>query len=372
MPQSKQTHIAIASLNSDLNLIVDDGWRVLLPAGNFRANDGRPHEVPSGWYLDETIANHLIAELARRGADIVGDYEHATLRAKETGEENPASAWLSSHEMRYDDRHGLLIKPRWTKKAKAYLDAREYRFLSPVFGYDKETGHPTFIHSFALTNDPALPGVGELVALASEINHLNSQQSEDNTMDELLMKLLAALEIEVTDEDYESAAQTATDLIKSLKEKKAESLAKDEEIAELTSKIESNDPKRTAEYKALEKAYRGVAKELAVLSSQSGDRQIDAVVDKARTEGRIISAEVDYLKAFGKSHGITALSSMLKGRPALVALSSTQVTEDVVDAAKEAVNEELTPEQLKVMEELGFTKEEFLAYLLEQKKEEEA
>jgi phage I-like protein len=62
----------------------------LLPAGEFRAWDGRPEGI-SAWKLTEADGARLVAEMAARKSARVIDYEHGTLRAKETGKRAPAA-----------------------------------------------------------------------------------------------------------------------------------------------------------------------------------------------------------------------------------------------------------------------------------------
>ena len=50
----------IASLSQVINAATR-GVIQLLPAGTFRAGDGRPAECPDGWFIDGTIAAALIA-----------------------------------------------------------------------------------------------------------------------------------------------------------------------------------------------------------------------------------------------------------------------------------------------------------------------
>lgn len=53
----------------------------LIPAGPFRAPDGRPADAPA-WQLDGETAARLVADMAARQSARYIDYEHATLHAK--------------------------------------------------------------------------------------------------------------------------------------------------------------------------------------------------------------------------------------------------------------------------------------------------
>lgn len=69
----------------------------LIPAGPFRAPDGRPADAPA-WQLDDATAARLVADMAARQSDRYIDYEHATLHAKTKGTEAPAAGWFDALE----------------------------------------------------------------------------------------------------------------------------------------------------------------------------------------------------------------------------------------------------------------------------------
>jgi phage I-like protein len=139
----------------------------ILPAGAFQSKDGRPASVTQGrishWRLDASNAAAVIA--ARRNGEqgFVIDYEHQTLNKATNGQPAPAAGWFKGLEWR--EGQGLfMVQIEWTERARAMISGGEYRYLSPVFGFDSQTGAVTYIHSVALTNDPALIGLADLAA----------------------------------------------------------------------------------------------------------------------------------------------------------------------------------------------------------------
>ena len=91
------------------------------------------------------------------------DYEHQTLNKATNGQPAPAAGWFKGLEWR--EGQGLfMVQIEWTERARAMISGGEYRYLSPVFGFDSQTGAVTYIHSVALTNDPALIGLADLAA----------------------------------------------------------------------------------------------------------------------------------------------------------------------------------------------------------------
>lgn len=97
-------------------------WVQLLPAGRFQGRDGR------SFVLDNPQA--VLAETAKRG-DLPIDYEHQMddPAARPATGEVRAAGWIKQLEARDDGIWGLV---EWTEKARNMIEAREYRYLSPV------------------------------------------------------------------------------------------------------------------------------------------------------------------------------------------------------------------------------------------------
>jgi phage I-like protein len=138
----------------------------ILPAGAFRAGDGRPQGV-SAWFLDTKGAAALIAAAKARRSNYVIDYDHQTLNAATAGGPARAAGWFSALEWREGD--GLyVIDARWTDAATQLLAKREYRYVSPVFRYDAD-GRVVELVSAAITNTPALDGLTDLAAASVKL-----------------------------------------------------------------------------------------------------------------------------------------------------------------------------------------------------------
>lgn len=97
-------------------------WVQLLPAGRFQGRDGR------SFVLDNPQA--VLAETAKRG-DLPIDYEHQMddPAARPATSEVRAAGWIKQLEACDDGIWGLV---EWTEKARNMIEAREYRYLSPV------------------------------------------------------------------------------------------------------------------------------------------------------------------------------------------------------------------------------------------------
>lgn len=134
----------------------------VIPSGEFRARDGRPNDCVA-WQLSPIKAAKLVAAFNRQTIRCVVDYEHQTLMAASNGKPAPAAGWFSTLEWRADGLYAVDVS--WTESASAMLTAGEYKYLSPVFSYDKQ-GEILQLLSVALTNNPALDMLPDLSAVA--------------------------------------------------------------------------------------------------------------------------------------------------------------------------------------------------------------
>jgi phage I-like protein len=80
---------------------------------------------------------------------------------------------------------------RWTPKATAHLEAGEYRYFSPLFNSDMQTGRIEKVLDVALTNTPALFDIDALVAASAHTN-----PKEDHVDPELKKALDRIAELE--------------------------------------------------------------------------------------------------------------------------------------------------------------------------------
>jgi phage I-like protein len=116
-------------------------WIQLLPAGEFFGRDGR------GPYV--TDAASVLDWYGQWGERVI-DYEHPEERH---GQPVPGAGWIQAMEAREGSIWGRV---EWTRKAAEMIAEREYRYLSPVFDYEPDTGRVVRIVSAGLTNQPNL------------------------------------------------------------------------------------------------------------------------------------------------------------------------------------------------------------------------
>ena len=181
----------------------------LVPAGRFRANDGRPSGI-TGWLMDGESARRIIAALATQKNDMLIDYEHQSLRTQETGKPAPAAGWFKRLEWREGD--GLYITDaRWTRNAAAMLTAQEYRYISPVFSFDDVTGRVLSILGAAITNTPGLDGLTDLAALKANMPATSRYPSDftDEASYQAYLNAAAAGKVRINGRDPLTTAQRA-------------------------------------------------------------------------------------------------------------------------------------------------------------------
>ena len=256
----------------------------------------------------------------------------------------------------------------WTAPAAAHIAAKEYAYISAVFDYDKQTGEVLALRHAALTNDPGLDGMAPVAALSARQgagpwidpcgDTANTPQDpkdceEEKTM-ELLKKLLAALGLPET-----TSEETAVTAVAALK-------AKNDATATELAALKAAAPAGAVDlskYVPVE-VVDGLRANMAALTAQGGT-DVDALVEKAKADGKVWPAEVDYLKSLGKTSGVAVLKAQLDARPVVPALVGMQsqaalTAQHSQQQQQQAGANAITTEGLAVCKALGLTAEEFL------------
>ncbi|MFL1552491.1 phage protease [Pseudomonas sp. D47] len=324
----------------------------LFPAGAFKARDGRPLEVPSRhWVIDGQIAAKLIARVAARATDVVMDYEHQTLNSTENGQPAPAAAWFKGTSLVWRDGEGLFsTQVDWTDKGGAMVDAKEYRYLSPVFSYDPVTGEVLDLLHVGLTNFPALDGMAPLLAMAAARFHLADPAAplieEKHRVNKEALIALLGLASDASEEDIQSA----------LTGLKADA-GKTQELTEAlaAAKGQAPDP---AKFVPLA-AFDSLKGEVAALKATQIGSEVDDLVNGGLSDGRLHAVQEDWARELGKTN-IAALKGYLDKTPAIAALRGQQTQQH---KHTPTTTEELGPEALAVCKALGVAPADYLVTL---------
>jgi len=317
-------------------------WLQLLPAGAFKAVDGRPTDV-AHWFIDAATAAQVMARSQARQTLAVIDYEHQTLNKEENGQPAPAAGWLLDFEWR--EGSGLWGKAFFTERARRQINAGEYRYFSPVFSYDAQ-GAVLTIEMGALTNHPALDGLQPLSTLATLSGRAaacfgflyKGQAPEDDAMDKALLEALGLAE------GADSAAALAA-----LNQLKAQQAAQSQTLAALKVALkvtdeaqllavcsrlsasaspsaalsqageEPVDPSRLVPIEAVNE----LAEKVAALSLQVTGSAVDKLVGEALADGRLLPAMEGWAREYGQKDR-KGLEAFLKEAAPLVALTRLQ------------------------------------------------
>ncbi|MCC7546186.1 MAG: phage protease [Burkholderiales bacterium] len=276
----------------------------LLPAGEFRARDGRPENL-SAWKLDAATAAALIERVRARATRPVVDYEHQSLHAEKNGQAAPAAGWIDPASLQWREGQGLFARVEWTERAAAMIAAGEYRYLSPVLLFDKRTGVVVDLLMAAVTNTPAIDGMDE-VTLRAAARYLPEESAVDRT------KLIAALGLkaEATDTEIEAAIAALNTSAKQIDDLQTQ-------LAAL--KTATPDPSKFVPVETM----RDLQTQLAALSARITGSEVDQVVSQALTDGKLLPAQEAWARELG-AKDLAALKSYLDKTPAIAALRGTQ------------------------------------------------
>lgn len=317
-----------------------DGLIKIVPKGQFAPVDGRTDTGVPHWTMSADLAQQIIAAFDAAQTDLVVDYEHATLKAAETGQQNPAAGWISKYV--WDDERGLMGEVKWTQRAKDMIDSGEYRYLSPVLEYDT-LGNVRGLHSVALTNSPALDGMA--LAALSRQNSINPKQ-ETSMNKEALIKLLG-LAADTDDKAIEAALAEAQEKLggKTL----AEALAAPKEEPQGGEGDKGNaDDGEVAELKA-----QVAALSKKVIAMEVGGTS-DGLIRAALSDGRLLPHQEASARQLAAKDP-EAFKALIDGSLALAALSKTQTGGKGGADGTSA----LTAEEAAVAAQLGISAEEY-------------
>ncbi len=349
----------VGTVACSLALESGDASVQLLPDGLFKATDGRPFDVPSGqWLMNDAAWQSIQAAAKAKVNDFHFDYEHQTLNAEKNGQPAPAAGWFKGSSLSYVPGQGLFANPvEWTPKASAHIAAKEYRYISAVFSYSKTTGQVLELLHVALTNQPALDGMRAIAALKSSTPY--NPTNGDNTMNEELLRLLAALGISVEGVNLEDAAALKALIDKAIAAIKANTdsaTAAATEIAALKAKSTGID---ISEFVPVA-AFNELQVQVAALSKQAGTNAVAELLEKekAKIYGK---SDREWLETVGKEKGVAALKAMLNERVAIAALTTTQTTNTTTDLDKDKGLAALTAADKEVADLLGISHKDFAA-----------
>lgn len=335
----------------------------LFPAGRFNARDGRPLEpIGRHWQLDDDIAAALLARLSTRQTDIVVDYEHQTLNAEQNGQPAPAAGWIAPLTVEWRPGVGVFAKMvDWTDAAKAHIAAREYRYISPVFSYDRETGAVLNLLHVALTNFPAIDGMEALVASATARFLADEAQPKENVMNREQLIALLGLSADASDEDISTALaalKAQGDTANTLAQEVAALKAKEAELTAAVAAAKGTNGNPDLTQFAPVQVVEDLKQEIAALNTRFKTDDVDKLVTAGLDDGRLLPAQEKWARDLGQQN-IAALKTYLDSTSPIAALKSRQ-TNGGKPPEKES---DLSPEALAICKSMGVDPKDYLKEL---------
>ena len=274
------------------------------------------------------------------------DYEHQTMNAAENGKPAPAAGWIESLEMEPD---GLYATVKWTDAARAFIQADEYRYISPVFTFDPETGAVLELKSAALTNYPALDGMAAVAARAEDDLPMKKELADK------LCRLLG-LAADATEDAMLTELQKLPDgkaLAVALSEK-------DTEIAAL--KAADPDPTKyvpAAMLTAVQEKNAALSARVKELEDNGVLAGLTAEIDAAVADGRLPKSCEAWAKATAKTHPDAVKSYIASSTTPIAALKGTQTGGTPPDGTPRTAA--LTDEDRYAAKVAGISEEDFIA-----------
>lgn len=353
------------------DLVASDLAQVL-PAGKFSARDGRPGPGKF-WQLSDAQGSALAASLSAIAAKtpISIDYEHQSVLAATNGQAAPAAGWMTSFEWRAGA--GLFATVNWTPRAKAYIVADEYRYISPVILFDPKTGDVVGLHNAALVTNPAILGMSAVqTALSAQFSDLPipttttatttpaitqpTEKPPEKKMD--LITLIAMLGLAAT-----ANLQDVTATLQALIDRPALPAAlcamlglptavnEPTALAALTLKLGTPDAATMAAMQALQA-------QVAALSTQVHERTVSEAVDAAIAANKLVPAQRDWALGLGRLN-LAQLNAYVASAVAIPGLTG-QVAGRNLDAPG-APSAALSPVQTMLAAQLGLNATAYLA-----------
>ena len=295
----------------------------VLPIGHVVSSKGE-------FDVDDESYKAMKAQIAKRGVDLVVDYEHQTLK----GCEAPAAGWVK--ELKLEDGQ-IKAVVEWTPRGARYLENKEYRYLSPVVNVRKADNKAIGLHSLALTNTPAIEGMNlaELLGL-----------SEDATEEQVMEALKACLAENRSLKEAEKQPPenvVANKAVCELLGLKAGAAAED-----VTAKI--------MELKSGTVDGVNLAEELKALKQQNAEREANDAVTLALKAGKITPAQKEWAKGYALSDP-KGFGSFVEKAPQIVPMDKIELGD--VKALK---SDALDADTLLVCKQLGVTPDDVKKY----------
>ena len=266
----------------------------LIPAGaDVVGRDGR------SWKNADPAA--IVQAFATNGADLPIDIEHSSEHKAPKGDPAPAVGWIKSLEVR--DGGSIWGTVEWTEQGERTINSREYRYISPVFTYEKTTNRIAKLVSVGLTNHPNLH--------VSALNRADSEQTQPTQQEpamDIPKNILAALGLapDATEGDVLRAVNRLSD-----DKNRAINSAQNPSLEKFVPR---------ADHDALLERAKNAEQKLDEHKKQQVETEIETEIKQAMKSGAITPATADYHRACCRQDGgLELFREYVKSAPVIAA-----------------------------------------------------
>lgn len=300
-------------------------WVELIPAGDtVTGRDGRQ-------WLNDRPADVVAATLPRLPLPL--DWEHATEERAPKGLDAPAAAWIEEVQLREDG--SIWGRTEWTTKGRQQVEAKEYRFLSPGFDFDRTTNRIVRLVHSGLTNTPNLV----LTALNREGAPDITREQENTTLD-LATRLREALGLaaDAGDDAIVAAVNTA----------RAVNRTADLTLYAPRAELETAVNRATA-----------AETERDTLKAEKTNAEIETAITGALDAGKIVPASADHYRALCRTEGGLAQFNTLAATLPVIAGAADSRAKAKIETV--TGGSKLTDDERAVCRAMGMSEADFLA-----------
>jgi len=294
-------------------------WVHLMPIGQWYGVNGQ-----GPYRLDRPNAERIAASIKAAKRPLPIDYDHALDLAfgAKAGQQAPAAGWFNDAEARDD---GIWVRVEWTERGGVAIASREYRYISPAFKPEPNTGRILHIVRAGLTN---MPNFENLTALASQ-----NQTEGTADMEEFLKQLIALLGLAVgaTTDDVIAAIkdlQSKTTTVASQVAATAVALAlpKDATLEQVAAAViakanTAGDATELGQLKtqvaSLNQTVGNLNTELATMRTKAATNTAETVVASAIEQGKVAPAAKAWALDYATKDP-AGFDAYLKAMPALL------------------------------------------------------
>lgn len=309
-------------------------WIELIPAGfDVQGRDGRAwiNPSPQGVVDDTPVDRHPLPI----------DWEHATETRAPQGLDAPAAGWIE--ELAVREGGAIWGRSAWTARGRQAVEGKppEYRYVSPVFAFDKLTGAIRRLVSVGLTNTPNL--------LLTALNRTDPDHpdADDEDTDQLHR--------EPPEQTLSIATQLAAVLGLAANATEAEIVTAVTEARAANRSGQQPDLTNYAPRADLDAAMNRANTaegQLADRNKADRDRDIEAALSAAQDAGKIIPASTETYRAMCREEGgLERFNALVPTLPVIAGAAESRAQNKAKDPDADA--SALTDEERAVCRALG-------------------